>query len=180
MMNLLPDVQTAVRFAVCIALTAALPLTACMADPSASRSGDNLTGYALEDAVYTAEFPVEDSNVSITACCVRSGGITTMQITSPDRIAGLTVTYDETAGSCSVSAGEMSILLSPETASGLTVLFDLLARPAEDGGLPAKSPDGTQTVVSFDTGSVTVSESGLPVEVTMDTRTVRIGGFTIQ
>ncbi len=172
--------QTAVRFAVCIALT--VFLSGCTGENPVP--GGRLTDYAAADASYTIEYFSDDAAHPIAACCTRSGGVTVMQLTSPDRIAGMTVTYDAGAGSCALSAGEMSILLSPETASGLTGLFDLLARPAEDGGIPAKSPDGSQTVVTFDTGSVTVGETGVPVEVTQTHphggRTVKIGGFTIQ
>ena len=168
--------QTAVRFAVCIALTAFL--SACSGETPAP--GSRLTDYAAADVSYTIEYVPEGAAVPTAACCTRSGGVTVMQLTSPDRIAGITVTYDANAGSCAIAAGEMSILLSPETAAGLTGLFDLLARPAEDGGTPAKSPDGSQTVVTFDTGSVTVGETGVPAEVTFGGRTVSIGGFTIQ
>lgn len=168
--------QTAVRFAVCIALTAFL--SGCTGESPAP--GSRLTDYATADVSYTIEYFPEGAAMPTAACCTRSGGVTVMQLTSPDRIAGMTVTYDANAGSCALSAGEMTILLSPETASGLTGLFDLLACPAEDGGMPAKSPDGSQTVIPFDTGSVTVGETGVPVEVTFGERTVRIGGFTIQ
>ncbi len=173
--------QTAVRFAVCIALT--VFLSGCTGENSAP--GGRLTDYASADASYTIEYFPEGAEHPISACCTRSGGITVMQLTSPDRIAGMTVTYDANAGSCALAAGDMSILLSPETAAGLTDLFDLLARPAEDGGIPSKSPDGSQTVVTFDTGSVTVGETGVPAEVTygkptVGGRTVKIGGFTIQ
>ena len=101
-----------------------------------------------------------------------------MRMTAPEHLNGFSVTYDGSA--CAVSAGETVIPLSPETASGLTVLFDLLARPMEDGGVPAKSADGTETVVTFETGSVTVGETGVPVEVSSGGRTVTIGDFVIQ
>ncbi len=172
--------QTAVRFAVCIALT--VFLSGCTTETPAP--GSRLTDYAASDASYTIEYFPEGAAVPTSACCTRSGGVTVMQLTSPDRIAGMIVTYDANAGSCALSAGEMTILLSPETSAGLTGLFDLLARPAEDGGMPAKSPDGSRTVVTFDTGSVTVGETGVPAEVTQiyphGERTVKIGGFTIQ
>lgn len=168
--------QTAVRFAVCIALT--VFSAGCGGGNGAS--GGPLTDYAAADASYTIEYFPAGAQQPVSACCTRSDGVTVMQLTSPDRMAGMTVTYDAGAGTCALSAGNMSILLSPETASGLTGLFDLLARPAEDGGFPAKSPDGSQTVVTFDTGSVTVGETGVPAEVTFGERTVRIGGFTIQ
>jgi len=170
--------QTAVRFAVCIALTAIL--SGCSRTGESPVPGSRLTDYAAADVSYTIEYFPEGASTPTAACCTRSGGVTVMQLTSPDRIAGMTVTYDANAGSCALSAGEMTILLSPEMTSGLTGLFDLLARPAENGGIPAKSPDGSQTVVTFDTGSVTVSETGVPAEVTFGERTVKIGGFTIQ
>lgn len=169
--------QTAVRFAVCIALTVFLSGCSSADHPA---PGSRLTNYAAADAAYTIEYSSGGAAVPTSAYCTRSGGVTVMQLTSPDRIAGMTVTYDADAGSCALSAGEMSILLSPETAAGLTGLFDLLARPAENGGMPAKSPDGSQTVVTFDTGSVTISEAGVPVEISCGGRTVRIGSFTIQ
>lgn len=170
--------QTAVRFAVCIALT--VFLSGCFGTGEISAPGGRLTDYAASDASYTIEYFPEGAEHPISACCTRSGSVTMMQLTSPDRIAGMTVTYDANAASCALAAGDMSIQLSPETAAGLTGLFDLLARPAEDGGIPSKSPDGSQTVVTFDTGSVTVGETGVPTEVTFAERTVRIGGFTIQ
>lgn len=170
--------QTAVRFAVCIPLIAVFA-AGCAAENGSA--GGALTHYASADASYTASFTPEGSGApdgSITGACERSGGTTVMRVTSPERLCGLSVTYDGSA--CSVTVGETSILLSPDAAAGLTDLFDLLARPAEDGGVPAKSADGTKTVVTFDTGSVTVGETGVPVEAAFGGRTVKIGDFTIQ
>ena len=110
--------QTAVRFAVCIALTAFL--SGCTGESPAP--GSRLTDYAAADVSYTIEYFPEGAAMPTAACCTRSGGVTVMQLTSPDRIAGMTVTYDANAGSCALSAGEMTILLSPDTASGLTGL----------------------------------------------------------
>lgn len=169
-MKNLSFVQTAVRCAVCIPLIAGT-LAGCAAGNGVP--GGGLTRYAGADVAYTAEF--EDVG---TAECVRSGGTTVLRMTSPEHLCGITVTYDGSA--CSLAVGEMSILLSPETAAGLTGMFDLLARTAEDGGMPSKSADGTQTVVTFDAGSVTLGGNGVPVEVTYDGRTVMIGDFTIQ
>ena len=166
-MKLFEFVQTAVRFAVCIPLIAGF-VTGC-----ASGDGSAVTQYAAADAGYIMTF-----DGGITGACERSGGTTVMRMTAPEHLTGLSVTYDGSV--CSVSAGETVIPLSPETASGLTVLFDLLARPMEDGGVPAKSADGTETVVTFDTGSVTVGETGVPVEVSSGGRTVTIGDFVIQ
>ena len=103
-----------------------------------------------------------------------------MRMISPEHLCGITVTYD--GSTCSLSVGEMSVLLSPETASGLTGLFDLLARPADgtSGGIPSKSADGTQTVITFDTGSVTLGGDGIPAEVTFNDRTIRMEKFMIQ
>ena len=166
-MKLFEFVQTAVRFAVCIPLIAGF-VTGC-----ASGDGSTVTQYAAADAGYTMTF-----DGGITGACERSGGTTVMRMTAPEHLNGFSVTYDGSA--CAVSAGEIVIPLSPETAAGLTDLFDLLARPMEDGGVPAKSADGTETVVTFDTGSVTVGETGVPVEVSSGGRTVTIGDFVIQ
>ena len=183
-MGNLRNVQTAVRFAVCIALTAfhtftvLTVLTGCAADGGAGFGGaGGLTGYASADVSYTAEFAE-----GLCGECERSGGTTVMRMTSPGRLDGLTVTYDGTAGTCAVAVGETAVLLSPETAAGLTDVFDLLARAASDGGVPSKSADGTQTVVRFADadGSVTVGADGVPVEVRLGERAVKIGGFTIQ
>ncbi len=165
-------VQTAVRWAVCIPLVCGM-LAGCAAENGLS--GGGLTRYAAADISYTAEFP----DVG-TAECVRSGGMTVMRMVSPEHLCGITVTYD--GSTCSLSAGEMSVLLSPETAAGLTGLFDLLARPADgvSGGIPSKSADGTQTVITFDTGSVTLGEDGVPAEVTFGDRTIRMEKFMIQ
>ena len=166
-MKLFEFVQTAVRFAVCI------PLIAGFVIGCASGDGSAVTQYAAADAGYTMTF-----DGGITGACERSGGTTVMRMTAPEHLNGFSVTYDGSA--CAVSAGEIVIPLSPETAAGLTDLFDLLARPMEDGGVPAKSADGTETVVTFDTGSVTVGETGVPVEVSSGGRTVTIGDFVIQ
>ena len=160
-------VQTAVRFAVCI------PLIAGFTSGCASGDGSAVTKYASADAVYTMTF-----EGGMSGACERSGGTTVMRMTAPEYLAGLSVTCD--GSTCSVSVGEMSVLLSAETAAGLTELFDLLARPVEDGGVPAKSADGTETVVTFDTGSVTVGETGVPVEVSHGGRAVTISNFVIQ
>jgi len=168
-MKKLKNVQTAVRFAVCIPLIAGF-MSGCAAD---GLPGGTLTKYASADAVYTMTF---DGGIS--GACERSGGTTVMRMTAPEHLAGLSVTYD--GSTCAVSVGEMSVLLSEDAASGLTELFDLLARPMEDGGVPVKSADGTETVVTFDTGSVTVGETGVPVELSLDGRTVAVGGFVIQ
>lgn len=177
-MKIFDFVQTAVRFAVCIPLLAGF-MSGCAAENGSS--GGTLTHYASADASYTVTFTTEGNGAAdgaITGACERSGATTVMRVTSPERLCGLSVTYDGSA--CSVTVGETSILLSPDAAAGLTDLFDLLARTAEDGGVPAKSADGTKTVVTFDMGSVTVGETGVPVEAAFDGRTVLIGDFTIQ
>ena len=170
-------VQTAVRCAVCIPLVCGMlaGFSGCTAENGLS--GD-LTRYASADVTYTAEFPEVG-----TAECIRSGGTTVMRMVSPEHLCGITVTYDGT--SCSLSSGELSVLLSPETASGLTGLFDLLARPVdgadgENGGIPSKTADGEKTVLTFDEGSVTIGADGVPAEVIFGDRAVRIEKFMIQ
>ena len=103
-----------------------------------------------------------------------------MRMISPEHLCGITVTYD--GHTCSLASGETEILLSPETAAGLTGFFDLLARPADgdSGAVPSKSADGTQTILRFDTGSVLLGEDGNPAEVTYSGRTIRIEKFMIQ
>lgn len=171
-MKNLCSVQTAVRWAVCIPLVCGMfaGLAGCTA---ADGIPGGLTRYAAADISYTAEFPEVG-----TAECVRSGGTTVMRMTSPEHLCGITVTYDGSV--CGLSSGETEILLSPETASGLTELFDLLARPAEKGGMPSKSADGTKTVIVFDTGSVILGEGGIPAEVNFGGRTIRLDKFMIQ
>ncbi len=174
--------QTAVRFAVCITLIVIL-LSGCAAE---NGGGGGLMQYAGADASYTAEFLSSGSSASdgssIVCACERNGGTTVMRVMSPERLNGLTVTYDGNA--CSVSAGETAILLSPDVAAGLTDVFDLLARTVEDGGTPSKSADGSQTVVTFSDGSVTLAPNGaeesVPVEVRLGERVIRIGEFVIQ
>lgn len=167
--------QTAVRCAVCIPLVCGMlaGFSGCTAGDGTVSGG--LTRYAAADISYTAEFPEAG-----TAECVRSGGTTVMRIVSPEHLCGITVTYD--GMSCSLASGEMSVLLSPETASGLTGIFDLLAHPAEPGigGIPSKSADGEETILTFDEGSVTLTADGVPSEVTFGERRVRIGNFKIQ
>lgn len=163
--------QTAVRFAVCIPLSAFF-IAGCAAGDGIS---GGLTRYAAADVSYTAEFPEAG-----TAECVRSGGTTVMRMVSPEHLCGITVTYDGI--SCSLASGEMSVLLSPETASGLTGIFDLLARPAEPGRgvIPTKSADGEETILNFDEGSVTLTADGVPSEVIFGERSIRIENFKIQ
>lgn len=162
--------QTAVKVAVCITLTA-LFLPGCAGETSSGDGG--LMRYAAADASYTAEFASGDGD-AIVCACERSGGTTVLRVTSPERLNGLSVRYDGNA--CSLGAGETSILLSADAASGLTEIFDLLART---DGTPAKSADGTQTVVTFENGTVTVGADGVPVEVTLDERVVKIVTFTM-
>ena len=163
-------VQTAVRSAVCIPLIWGT-LAGCAAENGGERG--NLTRYADADVSYTAVF-----DGAGTAECMRTGGTTVLRMTSPERLCGLSVTYD--GASCAVSAGEMSVLLSPELASGLTVLFDLLASPAEEAGIPSKSADGTQTILPFEAGSVILGADGFPAEAVFGGRSVLLGDFTIQ
>ncbi len=169
-MKMFDFMQTAVRFAVCIPLLAGM-LAGCAAGDGST--GGGLTRYAGADVSYTAKF----ADVG-TAECVRSGGTTVLRMTAPEHLCGVAVTYDGSA--CRLAAGEMEILLSPELAAGLTELFDLLARPMEDGGLPSRSADGERTVVTFDTGSVTLGGDGVPVEAAYNGRIIKIADFVIQ
>ncbi len=155
--------QTAVRVAVCLTLTA---LFSGGCTENSSPDG-GLMRYASADVTYTATF-----EGNITGDCKRSGGTTVLHITSPDRLEGLTVTYDGTT--CSVAAEGMEIPLSAEVAAGLTDVFDLLAR---EDGVPAKSSDGTQTVVTFADGTVTLDENAVPVKVTVGEREINIGAW---
>ncbi len=152
--------QTAVRLAVCLTLTA-LFCGGCTEDASPG----SLMKYASVDAAYTVAF---DGN--IVGSCERSGGTTVLRVTSPERLEGLTVTYDGT--NCSVGVGGMEIPLSAEVAAGLTDVFDLLAR---EDGVPVKSSDGLQTIVTFADGTVTLNETGVPVQVTVGEREINIG-----
>lgn len=155
--------QTAVKVAVCLTLTA-LFLGGCSEGASPENA---LMNYASADVTYTATF-----DGKITGNCQRSSGTTVLQITSPERLEGLTVTYDGT--NCSIAAEGMEIPLSAEVSAGLTEVFDLLAR---EDGVPAKSSDGTQTVVTFADGAVTLDENAVPVKVTVGEREINIGAW---
>ena len=168
--------QTAVQFAVCIIVTAIL-LPGCAAFPGDSPKDGGLMRFTGGNAAYTAEFAA-DSGEPLVGTCERNGTSTVLRITSPERLAGFTVTYDASAGCTAVAVGEMSLYLSPEVAAGVTDVFDLLSRT--DGGTVAKSPDGAQTVVTYENGTVTVSSDGVPVEVTVGERVVKIGSFEIR
>ncbi len=155
--------QAAVELAVCLTLTAFFSIS-CTADSS---TDGGLMKYAGENVTYTATF-----EEGMTGRCERSGGTTVLRMTSPERLAGLTVTYD--GATCSVGVEGMDIPLSADVAAGLTDVFDLLAR---EDGVPTKSPDGTQTVVTFADGTVTVGEDGVPVKVTVGEREINIGDW---
>ncbi len=127
-----------------------------------TEESDGLMRFAGDNAAYVAEFPMEADGV-IVCECVRSGSVTQMRVTSPENCVGLAVRYD--GATCSLACGEGEILLSADVASGVTTVFDILART--DGGTVAKSADGSQTVVTYEDGSVTIGADGIPVEITL-------------
>lgn len=171
--RVLHTLQTVVRSAVCIpfAISLSVVLAGCA-------DGAGLTSYTASDASYTAEWTAAD--VSFVGQCERAGTVTVMQMTKPERLAGLSVSYDSRTGACSVSASDTVIPLSAEISAEFTELFRLLERPIDDGGVPSKSEDGTKTVLTFDSGEVTVGTSGLPVCVSHDDLIIGISGYQIK
>ncbi|MGN1345286.1 MAG: hypothetical protein ACI4V1_00755 [Eubacteriales bacterium] len=167
--------RTARRRAVCLlfawiwAVWSAVLLSGCAGNPPAE---GGLMHFASVDASYTAEFPAYGAE-PIVCACERTGGTTVMRVTSPERLTGLSVTYDGSI--CSLAVGETAVLLSPSAASGLTLFFDLLARTA--GGTPSKSPDGSRTMITYADGSVTLDSAGLPIEVEVGERVVGVKGW---
>lgn len=168
------NVKYFVRFATCVCLTA-------FSLGCAAQNGTELTSYTAADASYTIVIPhTSDKYPDFVGRCERIGTTTVIRMTSPERLTGLTVSYDSGSRVCSISAGEAVIPLSEEVASGLTGLLYLLERPAYDGGLLSKSADGTETVLSFDVGEVVIGDGGLPTRISDTSRTIYITDYTVK
>lgn len=195
-MQTAPHIAVCITFFGCVLTTVVIALVALGTTSCAAGrvSNDRLTEYAVHDVSYTVEFSTgsnadgASSEISptggisaIAGRCERRGTRTVMEVTSPERLRGISVIYDSGSGACVLGAGEAAIPLSPEVSGGLTELFDLLGRSPEDGGMLSKSADGENTVVTFSDadGSVTLDPEGIPLTVFFGERQATLKEYVV-
>ncbi len=102
----------------------------------------------------------------------------TLSVTSPERMQGLTVRYEN--GNCILSpdGGATEIPLSPKAAEGLTGLLDgLLVTDAENAKLG--TDENGNTTAAFPSFTLVLDENGLPQSI-LDTETGRTAEIRIQ
>ena len=133
----------------------------------------NLFGYTAGAADFTLLFPSVSGDAEFVSCTCRrdENGDFSLTVTSPDRLAGFAVRIS--GGVTSAGMGDTVIPLSADAARGLTSLLAVLT----EEGIPARSEDGTETVISAPSGTLILDETLTPAEITANGRSVKITGW---
>ncbi len=147
--------QAAGLLAVCLILTALLPLTGCT-----KAGGRPLFWYAEQSFPFEMSLSTPALSFSLTG--ERTPTAVILTVLSPENLAGLTVTYKD--GNCVLASGETAIPLSEKAAEGLTVLLDGLLLSSAEGAKLGSDEKGRTTVASHSL-TLTLDENGLPAAI---------------
>lgn len=134
----------------------------------------DLFAYIRGPAQFELSFPsVSGDTDAVTCTCIREIAPDdtvniTLTVIAPDRLKGFTVEIRD--GSTTCGTDDMRIPLSADAAQGLT---DLLTTLTEEG-TPRKSPDGTHTIITTPTGTVTLDETLNPTEIETNGRRAKV------
>lgn len=110
----------------------------------------------------------------VTADCVRDAALFTMTVTSPKRLAGIALSFDETG--CTLWAEGTPIPLSAGVSRSLEEAVQLLSADPVSADASRISAGGT--VLTYPQGQVTYSDAGLPMLAeTAGGRTVEVENF---
>ncbi len=134
----------------------------------------DLFAYTKGPAQFELSFPsISGDTDAVTCTCIREiapdGAVNiTLTVISPDRLKGFTVEIRD--GSTTCGTEDMRIPLSADAARSLT---DLLTTLTEEGSA-RKSEDGTHTIITTPTGTVTLDENLNPTEIETNGRRAKV------
>ncbi len=137
------------------------------------------TGPAYDPQAFTCTLSLQSVSTGepdfCTARYTSDHGTVNLTVTAPEHLVGVSFVANAT-GMSMVMAAEtepLSITLSENAASSLRTLTDLLCTPHEEAIDQRKTNEGT--VLLFETGELTLDETGMPVWVeTVDGRCAKV------
>lgn len=143
---------------------------------SCSGEENRIDDYVKSDADFFLEFPAAwDGGDSVTAFCEKRGGNVTLEITLPDRSAGIKI--DVAGENCSVYAGENAVPFSAEASEGLRSVIGALF---PENYTVSSSDDGLLKILTGSCGSVYVGDGGIPCLVVCGEREILVKDFAPQ
>lgn len=159
------------------ALLAVLPAVFC---GCGAADADELFVYCGAPAEFSLIFPSQYGDVTCDA--VKNGDTVVLKVRSPERSAGVAVTCG--AAGCTIEADGTVIPLSENAASALTNVIRTICSGEAESSAPTRSADGTETVISYPYGTLTLNENLMPCRVECaavngENRTVRIENYTL-
>ena len=153
-----------------ITVFACVSLVSCASAPSADSTDS--TGHRAEkivpgnfaDGDISYEMEISDGKRSIVLSVTRQSGVTEAKITSPERLAGVSVVSDGSGVRLIPPNGEI-LGLTEESASGIRTFFDVMAHN------PAESEKKEEGIYNFELGghevTLLLSSDGMPRLVTL-------------
>lgn len=141
---------------------------------------DMLFRYTQTPAQFEMTFPSQYGDVVCDA--VWDGDTASLTVRSPERSAGLKITCGVTG--CATEMDGVTIPLSGNAAAALTNIFCTLYSGAEEGITPKRSADGTETLIAYPCGILTLNDQLLPCRVECvamngEDRTIVIENYTL-
>lgn len=136
-----------------------------------------IDGYITQDASFTLTFPpTYDGGESVAADCVKTASSVVLELTSPQRSAGITVKLDLNSGTSSlVFSDDVSVPMSAEASAGLFEVFRALFPQSYT---IAASEDGENRLILSDSGSSLVDKTGSPVRIICGSREISVSSFS--
>ena len=143
---------------------------------SCSGEEKRIDEYVKSDADFFLEFPAAwDGGESVTAYCEKRGGDVTLEITLPDRSAGIKI--EASGESCSVCVGDNSVPLSAEASEGL---YGVIGALFPENYTVSSTDDGLMKILTGSCGSVYVGDGGIPQRVVCGEREILVKDFALQ
>ncbi|MGN1410277.1 MAG: hypothetical protein ACI4XJ_08880 [Eubacteriales bacterium] len=144
-----------------------------------------IDGYITQDASFTLTFPpTYDGGECVAADCVRTASSVTLELTSPQRSAGITVKLDLPSGTSSLVFSDgvngvsgvngVNVPMSAEASAGLSEVFRALFPQSYT---IAASEDGENRLILSDSGSSLVDKTGSPVRIICGSREIAVSSF---